>query len=92
MVDTIRRDEVNAVLANQRELVAAARDIKNFVADIHNKVNKQTPEMYIRHNKRVVHSNLEQRLALCSEFSAVDHSTISSLAKNSVQSVKTLFC
>ena len=40
MVDTIRRDEVNAVLANQRELVAAARDIKNFVADIHNKVNE----------------------------------------------------
>jgi len=37
-VDTIRRDEVNAVLANQRELVAAARDIKNFVADVHNKV------------------------------------------------------
>ena len=38
-VDTIRRDEVNAVLANQRELVAAARDIKNFVADVHNKVS-----------------------------------------------------
>ena len=37
-VDTIRRDEVNAVLANQRELVSAARDIKNFVADVHNKV------------------------------------------------------
>merc|ERR1712080_395229 len=27
-VDTIRRDEVNAVLANQREMVTAARDIK----------------------------------------------------------------
>jgi len=37
-VDTIRRDEVNAVLANQRELVSAARDIKNFVADVQNKV------------------------------------------------------
>ena len=38
-LDTIRRDEVNAVLANQRELVSAARDIKNFVADVHNKVS-----------------------------------------------------
>ena len=37
-VDTIRRDEVNAVLANQRELVSAARDIKNFVSDVHGKV------------------------------------------------------
>jgi len=37
-VDTIRRDEVNAVLANQRELVSAARDIKNFVADVQGKV------------------------------------------------------
>jgi mannose-binding lectin 1 len=37
-IDTINRDEVNAVLANQRELVSAARDIKNFVADVHNKV------------------------------------------------------
>jgi hypothetical protein len=37
-VDTIRRDEVNAVLANQRELVSAARDIKNFVTDVHSKV------------------------------------------------------
>ena len=27
-VDTIRRDEVNAVLANQREIVGASRDIK----------------------------------------------------------------
>ncbi len=27
-VDTIRRDEVNAVLANQREIVTASRDIK----------------------------------------------------------------
>lgn len=36
--DTIRRDEVNAVLANQREMVTAARDIKNFVSDIHGKV------------------------------------------------------
>ena len=37
-VDTIRRDEVNAVLANQRELVTAARDIKNFVSDVQSKV------------------------------------------------------
>ena len=37
-MDTIRRDEVNAVLANQRELVSAARDIKNFVSDVHGKV------------------------------------------------------
>ena len=35
-LDTIRRDEVNAVLANQRELV---RDIKNFVTDVHSKVS-----------------------------------------------------
>ena len=27
-VDTIRRDEVNAVLANQKEIVGASRDIK----------------------------------------------------------------
>merc|ERR1740122_157591 len=38
-LDTIRRDEVNAVLANQRELVSAARDIKNFVTDVHGKVS-----------------------------------------------------
>ena len=37
-IDTIRRDEVKAVLANQRELVSAARDIKNFVSDVHGKV------------------------------------------------------
>jgi hypothetical protein len=37
-LDTIRRDEVNAILANQRELVSAARDIKNFVTDVHSKV------------------------------------------------------
>ena len=29
---------MNAVLANQRELVSAARDIKNFVSDVHGKV------------------------------------------------------
>ena len=28
IADTIRRDEVNAVLANQREIVSASRDIK----------------------------------------------------------------
>lgn len=38
-IDTIRRDEVNAVLSNQRELVSAARDIKNFVTDVHSKVS-----------------------------------------------------
>ena len=36
----IRREDklalqVNAVLANQRELVSATRDIKNFVTDVH---------------------------------------------------------
>lgn len=30
---------MNAVLANQRELVSAARDIKNFVTDVHSKVS-----------------------------------------------------
>jgi len=44
-VDTIRRDEVNAVLANQRELVSAARDIKNFVADLHSKVTNMQQNM-----------------------------------------------
>jgi len=39
-VDTIRRDEVNAVLANQREIVSASRDIKNFVQDIHQKAGQ----------------------------------------------------
>lgn len=39
-VDTIRRDEVNAVLANQREIVSASRDIKNFVQDIHQKTGQ----------------------------------------------------
>ena len=29
------------MLANQRELVTAARDIKNFVADVHNKVSDE---------------------------------------------------
>merc|ERR1719334_2155243 len=38
-IDTIRREEVNAVLANQKELVGAARDIKNFVSDVHSKVS-----------------------------------------------------
>merc|ERR1711872_109479 len=37
-VDTIRRDEMMAVLANQKELVSAARDIKSFVTDVHGKV------------------------------------------------------
>jgi len=39
-MDTIRRDEVNAVLANQREIVSASRDIKNFVTDIHQKTGQ----------------------------------------------------
>jgi len=39
-VDTIRRDEVNAVLANQKEIVSASRDIKNFVVDIHTKTGQ----------------------------------------------------
>jgi hypothetical protein len=28
ITDSIRRDEVNAILANQREIVTASRDIK----------------------------------------------------------------
>jgi len=39
-VDTIRRDEVNAVLANQREIVTASRDIKNLVSDIQGKAGQ----------------------------------------------------
>merc|ERR1711953_1019106 len=39
-VDTIRRDEVNAVLANQREIVSASRDIKNLVSDIQGKAGQ----------------------------------------------------
>jgi hypothetical protein len=39
-IDTIRRDEVNAILANQREIVSASRDIKNFVSDIHGKTGQ----------------------------------------------------
>jgi len=38
--DTINRNEVNAILANQREIVTATRDIKNFVADIHSKTGQ----------------------------------------------------
>merc|ERR1712117_433355 len=39
-VDTIRRDEVNAVFATQKEIVSASRDIKNLVADIHGKTGQ----------------------------------------------------
>merc|ERR1711936_344681 len=39
-VDTIRRDEVNAVFANQKEIVSASRDIKNLVSDIHGKTGQ----------------------------------------------------
>merc|ERR1719411_2440344 len=39
-IDTIRRDEVNAVLANQREIVSASRDIKNLVSDIQGKAGQ----------------------------------------------------
>merc|ERR1719423_141350 len=38
--DSIRRNEVNAILANQREIVSATRDIKNFVSDIHSKTGQ----------------------------------------------------
>jgi len=38
--DSINRNEVNAILANQREIVTATRDIKNFVADIHSKTGQ----------------------------------------------------
>ncbi|CAB4068711.1 LMAN1 [Lepeophtheirus salmonis] len=39
-VDTIRRDKVNVVLSNEREIVSTSRDIKNFVPDIHLKANQ----------------------------------------------------
>jgi len=38
--ESIRREEVNAILANQREIVSATRDIKNFVSDIHAKTGQ----------------------------------------------------
>lgn len=38
--DSIRREEVSAILANQREIVSASRDIKNFVSDIHAKTGQ----------------------------------------------------
>ncbi|ROT63057.1 protein ERGIC-53 isoform X1 [Penaeus vannamei] len=38
--DTIRRHEVDSILNNQRDIVATARDIKNFVNDIHQKSNQ----------------------------------------------------
>merc|ERR1711928_299522 len=34
-VDTIRRHEVDIVLANQREMTGAAREIKAYVTEIH---------------------------------------------------------
>lgn len=35
VIDTIRRHEVDSVLANQREIVGAAREIKAYVTEIH---------------------------------------------------------
>ncbi|XP_045620916.1 protein ERGIC-53 isoform X2 [Procambarus clarkii] len=37
--DTIRRHEVDNILNNQRDIVQTARDIKNFVNEIHQKSN-----------------------------------------------------
>jgi hypothetical protein len=54
-VDTIRRDEVNAVLANQRELVSAARDIKNFVTDVHSKVTNIQAGLAIKNPTKKTH-------------------------------------
>ncbi|KAG8234608.1 hypothetical protein J437_LFUL017724 [Ladona fulva] len=35
MIDTIKRHEVDSVLANQREMVATIRDVKAFVGEVH---------------------------------------------------------
>ncbi|XP_069942817.1 protein ERGIC-53 isoform X1 [Cherax quadricarinatus] len=47
--DTIRRHEVDSILNNQRDIVQTARDIKNFVNEIHQKssqllTNSQKPQ------------------------------------------------
>lgn len=40
MVDTIRRHEVDAILANQNQMIAAAREIKNFLSEVHTRTEK----------------------------------------------------
>ncbi|XP_071551294.1 protein ERGIC-53-like isoform X2 [Panulirus ornatus] len=47
--ETIRRHEVDSILNNQRDIVQAARDIRNFVTEIHQKstqllTNSQKPQ------------------------------------------------
>jgi len=39
MVDTIRRHEVEVVLQNQNSMINLARELKNFVVDIHSRVD-----------------------------------------------------
>jgi len=39
MMDTIRRHEIEAILANQMEIVGSAREIKGFVTEINQKSN-----------------------------------------------------
>lgn len=38
--DSIKRHEVDSLLNNQRDIVQTARDIKNFVSEIHQKSNQ----------------------------------------------------
>ncbi|XP_032666479.1 protein ERGIC-53 [Odontomachus brunneus] len=46
LIDTIRRQEVDAVLTNQNAILSTAREIKSFVTDVHSKaesiLNHQT--------------------------------------------------
>ncbi|XP_046403446.1 protein ERGIC-53 [Ischnura elegans] len=51
MVDTIRRHEVDAVLANQREMVATIREVKAFVGEVH----QRTASILQNQGKPVAH-------------------------------------
>lgn len=37
LIDTIRRQEVDAVLNNQNVILNTAREIKSFIAEVHSK-------------------------------------------------------
>lgn len=39
MIDTIRRDEVNTVIANQNAMLNAAKELRSFLADVHSKTD-----------------------------------------------------
>jgi len=39
LIDTIRRQEVDAVLSNQNIILNTAREIKNFVGEVHSKAD-----------------------------------------------------